>query len=277
MIPRYSRPEMAAIWSPETKFRIWFEIEAHAAQAMAELGVIPAEAARTIWDKGQQGRVRHCAHRRDRARGQARRHRILEPSRRDRRPRGALRAPGHDIVRRARHLPGGAAHPRRRPAARRPRRPAGGAQAPRLRAQDDGVHRPQPRRSRRADHLWPQARASLCRVRPGRATASPLPAADIATCAISGAVGTFAHVDPRVEAHVAKALGLAVEPVSSQIIPRDRHAFFFCRRWRSSQARSSAWRSRSGTCSAPRCWRPKSRSARPRRARLPCRTSATRC
>ena len=51
MIPRYSRPEMAAIWSPETKFRIWFEIEAHAADAMAELGIVPKEAAKTIWDK----------------------------------------------------------------------------------------------------------------------------------------------------------------------------------------------------------------------------------
>ena len=52
MIPRYSRPEMAAIWSPETKFRIWFEIEAHACDALAEIGVIPKEAAKTIWEKG---------------------------------------------------------------------------------------------------------------------------------------------------------------------------------------------------------------------------------
>src|SRR4029077_20204406 len=54
MIPRYSRPEMAAIWSPETRFRIWFEIEAHAADAMAELGLIPKDAAKTIWAKGKQ-------------------------------------------------------------------------------------------------------------------------------------------------------------------------------------------------------------------------------
>ena len=52
MIPRYSRPEMAAIWSPETRFRIWFEIEAHAADAMAELGIVPKAAAKKIWDKG---------------------------------------------------------------------------------------------------------------------------------------------------------------------------------------------------------------------------------
>src|SRR4029077_2205793 len=53
MIPRYSRPDMVAIWSPETKFRIWFEIEAHAADAMADLGVIPKDAAKTIWEKGK--------------------------------------------------------------------------------------------------------------------------------------------------------------------------------------------------------------------------------
>ena len=53
MIPRYSRPDMVAIWSPETKFRIWFEIEAHAADAMAELGVIPKDAAKKIWEKGK--------------------------------------------------------------------------------------------------------------------------------------------------------------------------------------------------------------------------------
>ena len=68
MIPRYSRPEMAAIWSPETRFRIWFEIEAHACDALAELGVIPKEAAKTIWEKGGDGDVRRRPHRRDRAR-----------------------------------------------------------------------------------------------------------------------------------------------------------------------------------------------------------------
>jgi adenylosuccinate lyase len=104
MIPRYTRPEMAAIWSPETKFRIWFEIEAHACDAQAELGVIPEDAAKTVWDGG--GRVRRGAHRRDRARNQARRHRLPDQSGRNRRPGSALRAPGHDLVGRARHLPG---------------------------------------------------------------------------------------------------------------------------------------------------------------------------
>jgi adenylosuccinate lyase len=71
MIPRYTRPEMAAIWSPEQKFRIWFEIEAHAADAQAELGVIPKDAAKTVWDKARKCRVRHRAHRRHRGRSEA--------------------------------------------------------------------------------------------------------------------------------------------------------------------------------------------------------------
>ncbi len=68
MIPRYSRPEMVAIWSPETRFRIWFEIEAHATDALAELGVVPKEAAQTIWDKASEATLRRRPHRRDRAR-----------------------------------------------------------------------------------------------------------------------------------------------------------------------------------------------------------------
>ena len=71
MIPRYTRPEMAAIWEPQTRFKIWFEIEAHAADALAELGVIPKEAAKTIWAKAQERHLRRRAHRRDRARDQA--------------------------------------------------------------------------------------------------------------------------------------------------------------------------------------------------------------
>ena len=136
MIPRYSRPEMAAIWSPETRFRIWFEIEAHATDAMAELGVVPEGGREDSLGKGQQGDIRRRAHRRDRARGQARRHRLPDASRRDRRTRSALRASGHDLVRRARHLLRGAA--RRAPPTpdRRCRRAARGAEAPRLRAQD---------------------------------------------------------------------------------------------------------------------------------------------
>ena len=156
---------MAAIWEPQTRFRIWFEIEAHAADAMAELGIIPKAAAKTIWDKGSNADVRRRAHRRDRARGQARRHRLPDASRRDRRPRGALRAPGHDVVRRARHLPQRAARARRRHPDRRCRQAARRAQAPRLRAQDDADHRPLARHPRRADDVRAQARAGLCGIR----------------------------------------------------------------------------------------------------------------
>ena len=165
MIPRYTRPEMAAIWEPQTRFRIWFEIEAHAADAMAELGVIPKEAAKTIWEKGKARHLRRRPHRRDRARGQARRHRLPDASRRDRRAGGALRASGHDLVGRARHLLQRAARARRRHPDRRCRRAAGRAEAPRLRAQDDADHRPLARHPCRAGDLRAQARAGLCRVR----------------------------------------------------------------------------------------------------------------
>ena len=95
--------------------------------------------------------------------------------------------------------------------------------------------------------------------------------------AISGAVGTFAHVDPRVEAHVAKKMGLAVEPISTQIIPRDRHAMYFATLARRRLLRRAAWRPKSVTCSAPKCWKPRNSSRKAKRAPPPCRTSAIRC
>ncbi len=94
MIPRYSRPDMVAIWSPETKFRIWFEIEAHAADAMAELGIIPKDAAKKIWEKGKAAKFDVARIDEIEARGQARRHRLPDASGRDRRPGSALRASG---------------------------------------------------------------------------------------------------------------------------------------------------------------------------------------
>ena len=166
MIPRYTRPEMAAIWEAQTRFKIWFEIEAHAADALAELGVIPKEAAKTIWAKAADVDLRRRADRRDRARDQARRHRLPDPSGRNCRPRGALRASGHDLVRRARHLPQRAAGARRRPADRRRRQGAGGAEEARLRAQDDADHRPLPRHSCRARHVRAEARLRLCGIHP---------------------------------------------------------------------------------------------------------------
>jgi adenylosuccinate lyase len=226
MIPRYSRPEMAAIWSPETRFRIWFEIEAHAAQAMAELGVIPAEAARTIWDKGAGA--------------------VFDIARID-----AIESEvKHDVIAFLSHLAEIVG-----PEARFVHQGMTSSDvldtclAVQLtRAADlllgdlDALLAALKRRAlehkmtvcigrSHAVHAEPttfglklaQAYAEFARARQRLGLAR----ADVATCAISGAVGTFAHVDPRVEAHVAKALGLAIEPVSSQIIPRDRHGFFF--------------------------------------------------
>ena len=226
MIPRYARPEMTVIWSPETKFRIWFEIEAHAADAMAELGSIPKEAARTIWDKG----------------GKA----VFDTSRID----AIEREVKHDVIAFLSHLAEIVG-----PQARFVHQGMTSSDvldtclavqltraADLLLADIDALLAALKRRAfehkmtvcigrSHGVHAEPttfglklaQAFAEFARAR-GRLE---LARADIAVCAISGAVGTFAHVDPRVEAHVAKALGLGVEPISSQIVPRDRHAFFF--------------------------------------------------
>jgi adenylosuccinate lyase len=226
MIPRYSRPEMAAIWSPESKFRIWFEIEAHAADAMAEFGVIPKQAARTIRDKG----------------GKA----VFDVARIDE----IEREVKHDVIAFLSHLAEIVG-----PEARFVHQGMTSSDvldtclsvqltraADLLLADLDALLAALKRRAiehkltvcigrSHGVHAEPttfglklaQAYAEFARARARLAFART----DIATCAISGAVGTFAHVDPKVEAHVAKALGLTVEPVSSQIVPRDRHAFFF--------------------------------------------------
>ena len=226
MIPRYSRPEMTAIWSPETRFRIWFEIEAHAADAMAELGVIPKDAAKTVWEKGRNARF-------DIARIDA-----IEAEVK------------HDVIAFLTHLAEIVG-----PDARYVH--AGMTSSDVLdtclnvqlvRAADilltdiDALlaalkrraleHKMTPTIGRsHGIHAEPttfglklaQAYAEFSRAKERLIAARK----DVATCAISGAVGTFAQVDPRVEEHVAKAMGLAVEPVSTQIIPRDRHAMFF--------------------------------------------------
>jgi len=226
MIPRYSRPEMAAIWSPETRFRIWFEIEAHACDALAELGVIPAEAARTVWEKGGEAEFDVD--------------RIEEIERVTR----------HDVIAFLTHLAEIVG-----PAARFVHQGMTSSDvldtclAVQLtRASDllladldsllealerrafEHKHTPTIGRSH-GIHAEPTtfglklafAHAEVARARQRLVRARE----DIATCAISGAVGTFANVDPRVEAHVARQLGLKPEPISTQIVPRDRHAMFF--------------------------------------------------
>ncbi|GAB4524206.1 MAG: adenylosuccinate lyase [Amphiplicatus sp.] len=226
MIPRYTRPEMAAIWSPETKFRIWFEIEAHAADKMAELGVIPAEAARVIWKKG----------------GEA----VFDVARID----AIEREVKHDVIAFLTHL-AEIVGPEARfvhqgmtssdvldtclsvQLARAADLLLAGTDrvlaALKRRAfehkttlcvgRSHGIHaEPATFGLKLASHYAEFARARR-RLEAARA--------EISVCAISGAVGTFATVDPAVEAHVAEKLGLAVEPVSTQVIPRDRHAAFF--------------------------------------------------
>jgi adenylosuccinate lyase len=226
MIPRYSRPEMTAIWSPETKFRIWFEIEAHAADALAELGVIPKSAAKTIWEKGGNAKF-------DVAKIDA-----IE------------REVKHDVIAFLTHLAEFVG-----PDARFVHQGMTSSDvldtclAVQLKRAADILitdadkvlaalkkrafeHKTTPTIGRsHGIHAEPTtfgAKLAGFYVEFERAKQRLITARDeIATCAISGAVGSFAQIDPRVEEHVAKALGLKPEPVSTQVIPRDRHAAFF--------------------------------------------------
>ena len=223
MIPRYSRPEMTEIWEPENKFRIWFEIEAHACDALAELGVIPKEAAKAIWERGKFEVAR-----------------INEIERETK----------HDVIA---FLTNVAEHVG--PEARFLHQGMTSSDvldtclAVQLKQATDilltdldrvldvlkrrayehketvcigrshGIHaEPTTFGIKLAGHFaeFNRNRKRLVEAR-----------AEIATCAISGAVGTFANIDPRVEEYVAERLGLVAEPVSTQVIPRDRHAAFF--------------------------------------------------
>jgi len=223
MIPRYSRAEMVKIWEPETRFRIWFEIEAHATDALAELGVVPEEAARAIWEKG-----------------------AFEVERID-----AIEAEvKHDVIafltNVAEHVGDPARFMHQGMTSSDVLDTCLAVQLARasdiLLADLDGLldvlkrraheHKLTPTIGRsHGIHAEPvtfglklaQAYAEFARNRERLVAARK----DVATCAISGAVGTFANIDPRVEAHVAAKMGLTVEPVSTQVIPRDRHAMFF--------------------------------------------------
>ncbi len=223
MIPRYSRPQMTAIWEPESKFRIWFEIEAHACDAQAALGVIPKNAARTIWKKGKWEIAR-----------------IDEIERETK----------HDVIAFLTNLAEYVG-----PDARFVHQGMTSSDVldttlsvQLARASDlllEGVDRVLAALKKRANetkylptigrshgiHAEPTTfglklagfYAEFARNRKRLEAAR----AEIATCAISGAVGTFANIDPRVEAHVAKKMGLTPETISTQVIPRDRHAMYF--------------------------------------------------
>lgn len=226
MIPRYSRPEMVAIWEPDTKFRIWFEIEAHACEALAEIGVIPKEAARNIRERGDKA--------------------VFDVARIDE----IEREVKHDVIAFLTHLAEFIGEDSRfvhqGMTSSDVLDTCLNVQLVRasdilLRDMDELLAAIKRRAFEHKDtvcigrshgiHAEPvtfglkmaEAYAEFERCRERLVNARK----EIATCAISGAVGTFANIDPRVEEHVAKALGLAVEPVSTQVIPRDRHAMFF--------------------------------------------------
>ncbi len=226
MIERYSRPEMTAIWSPQSKFRIWFEIEAHGASAQAELGVVPTEAAEIIWERGNEA--------------------VFDVERIEQ----IESEVKHDVIAFLTHLS--------EIVGREARFVHQGMTSSDVldttlavqlsRASDlllHGLDRLLAALERRAlehrntitigrshaIHAEPTtfgiklalAHAEFSRNRERLVSARK----QIATCAISGAVGTFANIDPYVEEYVAKKMGLAIEPVSTQVIPRDRHAMFF--------------------------------------------------
>ena len=226
MIPRYTRPEMAAIWSPQTRFRIWFEIEAHAADAMAELGIIPKAAAAKIWARGKNAKF-------DIAR--------IEDIERETK---------HDVVAfltylaeivgpEARFVHQGMtssdvldtglnvrlvrvadlliADVEKLNVALK-RRALEHKLTPTI-GRSHGIHAEPTTFGLKLAYAYAEFDRAKARLKAARS--------EVATCAISGAVGTFAQVDLRIEAHVAKAMGLSVEPISTQIIPRDRHAMYF--------------------------------------------------
>ncbi len=223
MIPRYSRPDMTAIWEPENKFRIWFEIEAHACDAQAELGVIPKEAAKAVWERG-----------------------AFEVDRIDE----IERETKHDVIafltNLAEHVGDEArfvhqgmtssdvldtclavqlvqatdillADMDRLLAALKKR--AFEYKDTSTMGRSHGIHAEPTTFGLKLAGFYAEFDRNKQRLEQARA--------EIATCAISGAVGTFANIDPRVEEHVAEKLGLIAEPVSTQVIPRDRHAMYF--------------------------------------------------
>ncbi|MGH6829516.1 MAG: adenylosuccinate lyase [Rhizomicrobium sp.] len=226
MIPRYARAEMVRIWSPETRFRIWFEIEAHATDALASLGVVPKEAAAKLWEKGRDAKFDVA--------------RIDEIEREVK----------HDVIAFLTHLAEIVGPEARfvhqgmtssdvldtclsvqlmRAAdlliadtkallAALKRRAFEYKLTPTI-GRSHGIHAEPTSFGLKLAGFYAEFARAVRRLETARA--------EIATCAISGAVGTFANVDPRVEDYVAGRMGLCVEPVSTQVIPRDRHGAYF--------------------------------------------------
>ena len=223
MIPRYARPEMTALWEAESRFSIWLEIETHAMDAMVKLGIVPAEAAKAVREKGN-----------------------FDVERIDE----IEREVKHDVIAFLTSLAEYVG-----PEARFVHQGMTSSDVldtclsvQLMRASDillkdlDALLAAIKKRAMEHKmsacigrshgiHAEPttfglkmaQAYAEFDRCRDRLVAARQ----EIATCAISGAVGTFANIDPSVEEHVAEAMGLQIEPVSTQVIPRDRHAMFF--------------------------------------------------
>ncbi len=223
MIPRYSRAEMTRIWEPKAKFQIWFEIEAHACDAQAELGVIPKSAAKAVWERG-----------------------AFEVERIDE----IEREVKHDVIafltNLAEYVGEDARFVHQGMTSSDVLDTCFNVQlvraadilladidkllaALKIRAYEHkdsvcigrshGIHAEPVTFGLKLAAAYAEFERNKTRLIAARA--------DIATCAISGAVGTFANIDPSVEIHVAEQLGLQPEPISTQVIPRDRHAMFF--------------------------------------------------
>ncbi len=227
MIPRYSRPDMVKIWEPESRFRIWFEIEAHATDALAELGVVPKSAAKALWDwwatnpaidvpaidaieavtkhdviafltwvaeqVGDEARFMHQGMTSSDVLDTCLAVQLTQAT-------DLLLADLDALL------------------AAIKRRAMEHKMTPTI-GRSHGIHGEPVTFGLKLAQAYAEFERNRARLVAARA--------DIATCAVSGAVGTFANIDPSVEAHVAAKLGLAIEPVSTQVIPRDRHAMYF--------------------------------------------------
>ncbi|WP_033073321.1 adenylosuccinate lyase [Sphingopyxis sp. MWB1] len=227
MVPRYARPEMTAIWSAENRFRIWFEIEAHATEALAELGTVPKSAAKALWDWWATNPTIDVAA--IDAIEAVTKHDVI----------AFLTWVAENVGEEARFMHQGMTSSDVLDTCLAVQL----SQAADILLADLDVLLATIERRAREHKLTPtigrshgihaepvtfglklaQAYAEFARCKERLVAAR----AEVATCAISGAVGTFANIDPRVEAYVAEKLGLSIEPVSTQVIPRDRHAMFF--------------------------------------------------
>ncbi|MCE3233395.1 MAG: adenylosuccinate lyase [Rickettsiaceae bacterium] len=228
MIPRYSRPEMVAIWAPENKFRIWFEIEAHACDALAELGVIPEEDAKNIWKNAPKQWTADDVTKID----------------------DIERVTKHDVIAFLTHLSTYIGESSRfvhqgmtssdvldtclavqlKEAAdilladmdkllAALKKRAYETKDMVCMGRSHGIHAEPVTMGLKFARFYAEMERNRNRLKTARD--------EVATCAISGAVGTFAHIDPKVQDYVAKKMGLTSEPISTQVIPRDRHAMFF--------------------------------------------------